>query len=258
MTDRLVTVVVNADEFPRPARDDRASCAASSAPTHGCSASYAPRGRRPTASRSAQRLAERREREANAVRARRDALAGITAGLRERREFVRRAHAARVAALGRARAGRRSAERELRRLLAARARAAGPRRARRPVGDPVGDRPVRVRRPERAAELRRRLGLLPVHAGHLEGPRRLDQARLPGVQGRAGPARRAAVGGRRRRAQLGLRRASSTRSEMGPSTSRAGLSRCSTRSRSAISASTTRTGTRACSRSRSRASGTRS
>ena len=33
-------------------------------------------------------LAERREREAKAVRARRDALAGITAGLRERREFA--------------------------------------------------------------------------------------------------------------------------------------------------------------------------
>ena len=59
-------------------------------------------------------LAERREREATAVRARRDALAGITAGLRERREFLRRAHAARIAALGRARAGRRRAERELR------------------------------------------------------------------------------------------------------------------------------------------------
>ena len=70
------------------------------------------------------RLAERREREAIAVRARRDALAGITAGLRERREFLRRAHAARVAALGRARTGRHRAERELKRLLAARARAA--------------------------------------------------------------------------------------------------------------------------------------
>src|SRR5918995_615386 len=43
-------------------------------------------------------LAERREREAKAVRARRDALAGITAGLRERRELLRRAHAARLAA----------------------------------------------------------------------------------------------------------------------------------------------------------------
>ena len=81
-------------------------------------------GGRPRAEALHVALAERREREANAVRARRDALAGITAGLRERREFVRRAHAARIAALGRARSGRQSAERELRSLLAARARAA--------------------------------------------------------------------------------------------------------------------------------------
>ncbi len=74
-------------------------------------------------------LAERREREAKAVRARRDALAGITAGLRERQSLLGRAHAARLAALGRARGSRTRAERELRSLLAARARAvasAGP------------------------------------------------------------------------------------------------------------------------------------
>ena len=43
--------------------------------------------------------------------------------------------------------------------------------------------------------------------GDLARPRRLDAARLPGVEGRAGPPRGAAVGRRARRAQLGLRRA---------------------------------------------------
>ena len=41
--------------------------------------------------------------------------------------------------------------------------------------------------------------------GDLARPGRLDAARLPRAEGRAGPARRPAVGRRRRRAQLGLR-----------------------------------------------------
>jgi hypothetical protein len=73
------------------------------------------------------------------------------------------------------------------------------------VGDPLGDRPVRVRRPEPPAQLCRRVRLLPVHPRDLARARRLDTPRLPGAQGRAGPPRRATVGGRRRRAQLGLR-----------------------------------------------------
>src|SRR5204863_3462146 len=82
-----------------------------------------------------------------------------------------------------------------------------PGRAGWPVGDPVGHRPVRVRRPEPAAQLGDGVGLLPVHHLDVEGPWRLDAARLPGVQGRAGPPRRAALGRRARREQLGLRRA---------------------------------------------------
>ena len=93
---------------------------------------------------------------------RRDALAGITAGLRERQ---RRSPAPtppgspRSAAPARGRRQRRDASSS--RLLAARARAAARRRPRRPVGDPVADRAVRVRRPEPPAQLRQRLRLLP-------------------------------------------------------------------------------------------------
>ncbi len=149
-----------------------------------------------------------RRRQATAVdlTRRRDALAGILTGLRSRRDALTSARAARQAALTRTRAGRARAEKELRKLEAARATAAvsvaGPGR---PVGDPVRDRAVRVGRPEPPAQLRRRLRLLPVPARHLEGPRRLHPAGLPGLQGRAGPPRRAAVGRRVRRAQLGLR-----------------------------------------------------
>ncbi|CAA9489400.1 MAG: hypothetical protein AVDCRST_MAG67-1251, partial [uncultured Solirubrobacteraceae bacterium] len=78
-------------------------------------------------------------------------------------------------------------------------------RAGRAVGNSVADRAVRVRRPEPAAELRGRVGLLSVHAGDLARPRRLRAARLPRPEGRAGPPRGAAVERRPRRAQLGLR-----------------------------------------------------
>ena len=149
--------------------------------------------------------AERRD-TAEAVRRRRDALASMRAGLAAAPGHARaRARGPRAGARRHARRAA-SAENALDQLIAERERAA--RRARRPgrpVGDPVADRAVRVRRPEPAAQQRRRVGLLPDAALDLEGPRRLHAARLPGVEGRAGPPRGAAVGRRRRRPQLGLR-----------------------------------------------------
>ena len=134
-------------------------------------------------------LNRRRQAQAADLARRRDALAAILDGLRRRRDALASARAARQAALTRTRAGRARAQKELNKLLAARAtRRRLPRRPGRPMGDPVGDRPVRVRRPEPPAQLRGRLGLLPVPPGDLARPRRLDPAGLPGLQGRAGPA----------------------------------------------------------------------
>ncbi len=151
------------------------------------------------------RLATQRRVAAEAVRRRHAALATIAAGP---------ARAARRAGPGTADA-RRAAARDARepaprRALAhqaARPARAGPPggRPRRPVGDPVADRAVRVRRPEPAPQLGRRVGLLPVPAGHVAGARRLDAAGLPRAEGRAGPARGAAVERWPRRRQLGLR-----------------------------------------------------
>ena len=153
------------------------------------------------------RLAEERRVAADAVRKRHDALATIAAGLRERRARLGQARAARRRA-----AARDAGEPAPRRALAeppagsARAGAEGGRPGR-AVVDPVAGRAVRVRRSEPAAELGRRVGLLSVHARDLARPGRLDAARLPGAEGRAGPARGAVVGRRQRRGQLGLRRA---------------------------------------------------
>ena len=153
------------------------------------------------------RLTAQRRTQADVVRRRRDGLAAIAAGLRERRAVLAQARSARLAALGSSRRSRRPRG----------ARADAPARAAKPcdrpgrtgrsVGDPVGDRAVRVRRPEHAAQLGDRVGLLPVHRRHVAWARRLDAARLPGLQGRAGPARGAAVERRQGREQLGLRRA---------------------------------------------------
>ncbi len=72
-----------------------------------------------------------------------------------RRPSLRRAHAAQAARRPCARGGQQG-------------------RPWRTMGHPVGDRPVRVRRPEPAAQQRRRLGLLPDDARDLGGPGWLD------------------------------------------------------------------------------------
>ena len=74
------------------------------------------------------------------------------------------------------------------------------------LGDPLLDRAVRVRRPGPAAQQRRRLGLLPDHAGHLEAVRRQRSGRLPGAEVRAGRRGEPHLGGRLGRVELGLRR----------------------------------------------------
>ena len=79
-------------------------------------------------------------------------------------------------------------------------------RAVRRVGDPVRDRAVRVGWAEPDSELRRRLGLLPDHARHLEAVRRHRPGGVPGEQVRAGRGREPHLERRRRRVQLGLRR----------------------------------------------------
>ncbi len=76
--------------------------------------------------------------------------------------------------------------------------------AARRLGDPVSDRAVRVRRPEPAAQRRRGLGLLPDHAGHLEGVRRHGPGGLPGLEVRTGRCRHADLARRRRRQRLDL------------------------------------------------------
>ena len=153
------------------------------------------------------RLSVQRRRAADVVRRRHDALAAIA------ERAARAARGAGPRAVGAARGAERQPPQPAPRRARARqaARGAQPRdrpgRAGRAVGDPVGHRPVRVRRAEPAAQLGDGVGLLPVHHLDVEGPGRLDAARLPGVQGRAGPPRGAAVGRRARREQLGLRRA---------------------------------------------------
>ena len=74
------------------------------------------------------------------------------------------------------------------------------------LGDPVGDRALRVGRPEPAAQQRRRVGLLPDHPLHLEAVRRDRARRLPDQQGRAGRGRLEDLERWRRRLELGLRR----------------------------------------------------
>ncbi len=78
-------------------------------------------------------------------------------------------------------------------------------RAKRRVGHPVRDRAVRVRRPEPDAQQRRRVGLLPDHAWHLEAVRRYRAGGLPGQQVRAGRGGEPDLERRGRRLELGLR-----------------------------------------------------
>ena len=152
-------------------------------------------------------LEPRQREQTAAVRSQRDALARMTAALQS---------AARGADSG-PRGPSGGAEqhagvapaRAARALAAARRAGAGrgqpwPRRA---VGDPVADRRVRVGRAEPAAQRRHRVGLLPDARQHLARARRQHAARLSGLEGRAGPPCRPAVGGRGGRAQLGVRRA---------------------------------------------------
>ena len=150
-------------------------------------------------------LEPRQREQTAAVRSQRDALARMTAALQSRRAALTQARAARLAALSNTRASRRRAA--ARALAAARGAGAGRGQpwARRAVGDPVADRRVRVGRAEPAAQRRHGVGLLPDARQHLARARRQHAARLPGLEGRAGPPRREAVGGRVGRAQLGVR-----------------------------------------------------
>ena len=156
---------------------------------------------------------------AAATRAR--ALAGMNALLQSKQNALARARAAQRLALAasQARGGRlRSAIARLQAQQAAAQRAAaaaatatptasGPTlRPQRRLGDPVRDRAVRVRRPEPVAKQRRRVGLLPDHAGHLEAVRGHRARRVPGQQGRAGRRGQAHLERWRGRPQLGLRR----------------------------------------------------
>ena len=139
--------------LPAAARDAAVRAAASSAPTRACSTSSATRaGRRPRA-HVADALAERRDREAAAARTRRDALAGITPACASARTLLAprpRRPGRRARPRPRAAAARPSASSTAARRARPRARVSnGPGR---PVGDPVADRAVRVRRPEPAAE----------------------------------------------------------------------------------------------------------
>ena len=153
------------------------------------------------------RLEVQQQERTEEIERRHAALTSMRSGLAERQAELGRARAARAAALTGTRAGRSRAERTLRRLIAQRERAAARTgRSGRAVGDPVADRPVRVGRPEPAAERQGRVRLLPVHAGDVARDGRIDPARLSGAKGGAGPARRPPLGRRRRRRQLGLRR----------------------------------------------------
>jgi hypothetical protein len=152
-------------------------------------------------------LEPRQREQTAAVASQRDALARMTAALQSRRAALAQA---RARAPGGAQQHHRLAPARRARAVAA-AGGAGPGRGQpgawRTVVDPVADRRVRVRRAEPAAQLGQRLGLLPDARQHLARPRRQHPARLPGLEGRAGPPGREAVGGRGGRAQLGLRRA---------------------------------------------------
>ena len=85
------------------------------------------------------------------------------------------------------------------------------------LGDPLGDRELRVRRPELPPQLRRRLGLLPDHSQHLGRVRRHRTGGLPRAQVRAGRGRGADLG-RLGPQRLGLR--PDRRDYLGPAISR--------------------------------------
>ena len=152
-------------------------------------------------------LEPRQREQTAAVASQRDALARMTAALQSRRAALAQARAARLAALSNTIASRRRAEHELSRLLAVQARAAASQGPGGPWSIPwpiVECESGGQNLPPNYAE---RLGLLPDARQHLARARRQHPARLPGLEGRAGPPRREAVGGRGGRAQLGLRRA---------------------------------------------------
>ena len=163
------------------ARDDGARAAGAAPPRRG-------RGRR-----AAPRRARQHARRARAAR----------------RPTLLRARAARARALAGTRSGRRSAQRSLSRLIAERERAAAAAAAG-PGGPWAIPWPIvqcesgGQNLPPNSAGASGYYQMLPSTWKGLGGS---TPPCLPGVQGRAGPARRAALGGRRRRAQLGLRRA---------------------------------------------------
>ena len=122
--------------------------------------------------------------EATALRVR--ALAGMNSLLQSKQSALASARAAQQAALAASRSRASRLQSQISRVKAQQAAAAAAAAASsssasapslgRPgaravgrLGDPVRDRAVRVRRPEHAAEQRRRFGLLPDHSRHLEG-----------------------------------------------------------------------------------------
>ena len=151
-------------------------------------------------------LEPRQREQTAAVASQRDALARMTAALQSRRAALAQARAARLAALSNTIASRRRAEHELSRLLAAQARAAASQGPGGPWSIPWPIVECESGGQNLPPNSRQRLGLLPDARQHLARARRQHAARLPGLEGRAGPPRREAVGGRGGRAQLGLRR----------------------------------------------------
>ena len=153
-------------------------------------------------------LNRRRQEAADALARRRDALAGILDGLRRRRDALAAARAAREAALSRTRAGRRDAERALKKLEAERAAAAVN------VEGPGGPWAI----PWAIVQCESGGQNLPPNSAGASGYYQFLPSTWRGLggstphayqapEGRAGPPRRATVGRRRRRPQLGLRRA---------------------------------------------------
>ena len=245
----FVTVVLHADGFPQ-LLETLSSSTGSNGPTRDCSTSCATRAARPEArgpaARARSSASARGDRRARAPR---DTLAGIAAGLRARRDTLAR-RTPRASPRWRARARAAGRRGELNALLAdARPRA----RASTGPGGPWAI-PWPIVQCESGGQ-----NLPPNSAGASGYYQMLDStwkglggstpARLPGLQGRAGPARRAPVGRRRGRHNWVCADARSTQP------ARVGAGTASTVPVAHLGL-LDEDGTRGCSRSRSRASAT--
>ena len=208
----FVTVVLHADGFPQLLETLQFVQARRARRHARCSTSSAPPAPMPDREQRVLRDSPSAgEREADAVRTRRDALAEITPGLRERQ--ATRSPAPTPPASPRSAAPAAVAARPSASSAACSPPAPAPPRSLGPGG------PWAIPWPIVQCESGGQ-NLPPNYAGasgyyqfmrrDLEGPRRLDPARLPGLQGRAGPPRRAPVGRRRGPRTTGSARRSST------------------------------------------------